>query len=270
MSPPPSKSISVTIYDEGDFDRNESAGITDFIFLHLFIANYILNQFLFYISPILYNHGDANNLVKIAISPTNNLRRSILMKKLLVVGMVTMLATASLGVTAVDAAHRGHHGRHHDQYSETNYQLKEDSRFVLRRTNQVLRRAQEALRDQSGQRRSRRHRHHVGQNGLGYAISFQMKARDSYQQGLYQPAIDYSLRARAIALRIIRRVNRGQYGLPNGYDEFKNCDMDRNEIDSRESGYWDHRPNGSQLEIEVRGNEIDDDAAISFNLDFNF
>ncbi|HEX2953232.1 MAG TPA: hypothetical protein VHR47_04520, partial [Bacillota bacterium] len=188
------------------------------------------------------------------------------MKKLIVLGMVTMLATTSLGVTA--DAHRGRSERHHDQYSESSYRLKDDSRFVLRRTNAVLHRAQDVVRDQMGHRRSRRHRHHTGRNGLGYAISFQMKANDLYRQGLYQPAIDFSLRARAIALRLIHQVNRGQYGLPNGYEEFKNCDMDRSEIDSRESGYWERRPNGSQLEIEVRGNEIDDDAALSFNLDF--
>jgi Na+-translocating ferredoxin:NAD+ oxidoreductase RnfG subunit len=195
------------------------------------------------------------------------------MKKMLLIGVFAMLATAMLGVTAADA--RGNHQDRHrpnqyNQHNQQNYKLKDDARFVLQRTANVLQQAQNEARNDRDSRGRRQHRQRMNGNnkfkGLGFAISLQAEACDLYQQGRYQEAIDYSLRARAVSLRVINHVKNPGRGWKND-NELQKCDIDRNALDSRERGYWDRRPSGS---LQIHGREISDDAAINFRIQFNF
>ncbi|HEX2954269.1 MAG TPA: hypothetical protein VHR47_09850 [Bacillota bacterium] len=190
-------------------------------------------------------------------------------KKMLLIAMLSMLATAMLGVTAADA-HHNHFNRHgHGQYNQQNNQQRDDARFVLQRTADVLQRAQNSSRNDRDQwgRRGRRYRNNRDNQfkGLGFAFSIQAEACDLYQQGRYQETIDYSLRARAAALRVLNRNGRGE-GWKND-DDLRNCDMDRNELDTRERRYWEHRPNGS---FQVHGHDVSDDAVVDFHIQLNF
>lgn len=193
------------------------------------------------------------------------------MKKMLLIGMVSMLLTAAIGVTAADAHGRNDRDRHsrHGQYTQQDNRMKDDARFVLQRTANVLQRAQDSARNDRDQRGRRGRRRDMGRRnqyqGLGFAFSLQAEACDLYQQGRYQEAIDYSLRARAVSLRVIIRNNQGRGWRDD--EDLRDCDMDRNELDSRESGYWDHRSHGS---FQVHGHDVSDDDAVSFRIQFNF
>lgn len=111
------------------------------------------------------------------------------MKKMLLIGVFAMLATAMLGVTAADA--RGNHQDRHrpnqyNQHNQQNYKLKDDARFVLQRTANVLQQAQNEARNDRDSRGRRQHRQRMNGNnkfkGLGFAISLQAEACDLYQQ----------------------------------------------------------------------------------------
>lgn len=206
------------------------------------------------------------------------------MKKMLLIGMLSLLATMGLGVTAADAYDK-HHGNQQDSsYSQNSQQnqLREDARFVLRRTATVLQRVQDAAREQRNQRNQWGNNHHrqqeMGQRNsfraLGMAFAYQNRAVEFYQQGNYKLAIDYSLRSRAIALRMYDQMSQGNQrgqswnNVRNNDQDYQNCDMNRNELDSRESRYWDRHPHGN--EMAINWHETNDDDIIRFHIELNF
>lgn len=200
-------------------------------------------------------------------------------KTLLVIGMTTMLMTSTSGLLTA-SAHQGHH-RHHRRYENSNYnnnynyQAKQDARQVLRRTATVLQRVQERAMDQGAYRRHQR-RHHRGENarryrGLGRAFTFQQRAKDLFFAGDYENAIQLSLRSRAIALRVDHRMEAWDNdGWMDDRDDFRRCDMDRNQMDNVEIRYWDRRSDDSRYDVMIKGYDIDDDSAISFKIGFDF
>lgn len=214
------------------------------------------------------------------------------MKKMLLVGMLSLVATLGLGAAA-DAYdgnyHHDHHQNNQSHWQNNQYnQMREDSRYVLRRTGVVLQRAQDMARDQrgnGGQWGNQGHHHHGYQNemgqqrrfrALGMAFAYQNRAIELYQQGNFQLAIDFSLRSRAIALRAIDQMNQndnwGHDGWNNkrnnDYNDYRDCDMNRGEMDSRESRYWDRRPHGNEMEINWQ--DSDDDTIVGFHIELNF
>lgn len=200
-------------------------------------------------------------------------------KQALIVGMVAMLVVSTSGLFTVSAHggyrhHRHHHGEYNDGY-DNRMQAKRDARWILRRTATVLQRAQE-MAAENGEFRNHRHhgRHHgMRHRGLGRAFAFQQRARDLFFAGDYDSAIQLSLRSRAIALRVIRRME--GWDTDNGNwrdddDNFSNCDMDRGELDDVEVRYWDRRPDESKLDVHVNGHDVDDDVAVKFHIDLDF
>lgn len=199
-------------------------------------------------------------------------------KQMLIIGMVAMLVTSTSGLFTVSAAHR-HHRHHHEDFDngyDRRMQAKKDARWVLGRTARVLQRAQEMAADRRDDGHRRRHhgrRHGMRHRGLGRAFAFQQRARDLFFQGDYDNAIQLSLHSRAIAIRVIRRMEGWDNDNGNWRDDddnLRNCDMDRNEMDDVEVRYWERRPDDSKLDVHINGRDVDDDAAVSFHLDLDF
>lgn len=212
------------------------------------------------------------------------------MKKALVIGLMAAIAAGSIGATTsinvVEA--KSKLKIRFDNRDEK----RDDARSVLRRTARVLERAQNMVREDDewgrgnsrhgdrgrrhGDHGRRRHRHEdrdrFRYRGLGRAFAHQNRARDLYRDGRYELAIDHSLQARAIALRIIRRANDWDNdGWRDRDESFYSYDMDRGEMDDREYRYWSRRQSSrSDLELDVRGVDIGDDAVVDFRIEFDF
>jgi hypothetical protein len=190
-------------------------------------------------------------------------------KQILIIGLVAMLATSTGGVFTASARH-GHHRPRPRPHHEYNIQAKQDARGVLRRTARVLQRAQDMAAHKGRPHRHRRHglRH----RGLGRAFAFQERARDLFFAGNYEDAIYLSLRSRAIALRVIRRMEGwdNDHGNWRDDDDFRNCEIDRSELDSVEIRYWNRRPGDDKLDVYINGHEVSDDVAVSFRLKLDF
>lgn len=210
------------------------------------------------------------------------------MKKQLLIGLLAVVVAGSVGVaspTQVSEAKGKIKIRiKDDDHRDRRQELREDARHILRRTANVLERAQRIARDDRDRGRGhhgRRGKHRrqnsharddIRYRGLGRAFAHQNRAKDLFRNGRYELAIDHSLEARAIALRVIRRADRWDNDgwRDNDYNYYR-YDMDRGDMDDREYRHWERRRhNRSDLEVDIRGIEIDDDAVIDFRIEFNF
>ena len=108
------------------------------------------------------------------------------------------------------------------RYGVNNWELRNDARNIIRRTASVLVDAQQSVR--------RGHRY----SGLAKAIALQRVARERYIAGKYRDAIYSSLRARELAVQIIR-ANKGRVKSEYLFDE-------------PERYYNQERPNASQVD----------------------
>jgi hypothetical protein len=136
--------------------------------------------------------------------------------------------------------------REHDRREEQRYaQEREDARYVINRTASVISRAQ----------RSARNGHYY--QGFSRAVAHQHKARELFQARRHREAIFHSLRARELAMHVIRG-NRENWP---GYA-----------WDDREQRYGHMAPSDRDLDIQVDWSKVgNDDAAvrIRFNLNVN-
>lgn len=121
------------------------------------------------------------------------------MKKLLIVFL--LIACSLTSVTSVNARGRRDYDqkRHPQKYDRHSPKEKSRARSTIRETAGHLSRAQAAAR--TG---------HYSY-GLGKAYAHQEQARDFYFNGRYERAIAHSLRARDIALYIIKENREGRY-----------------------------------------------------------
>ncbi|HEX2953731.1 MAG TPA: hypothetical protein VHR47_07080 [Bacillota bacterium] len=214
------------------------------------------------------------------------------MKKALAIAMLAMVATAFAGVVGVTPASA--RGRLEINFGKQKQQ-KKDARRTLRRTAEVLQQAQELANDRRddrddrdrrdyrhdrhgrrghGDRDNRGRRQHDGirHRGLGRAFAFQQRAEDCYHNGDYERAINLSLHSRAIALRVIQRMHGwdDDENWRDDGDDFRHVDMDRNSMDDTERRYWDRRPSDDKLDVEVNGNDVNDDVAVNFHINLDF
>lgn len=140
----------------------------------------------------------------------------------------------------------GRRRREHNQREDRRLmQERDDARYVINRTASVISRAQ----------RNARMNHYYA--GFARAIAHQNKARELFQNRRYQEAIFHSLRARKLAMQVIRG-NREHW---SGYS--------RND---REERYIRMAPSDHDLDIRVDWQKVgNDDAAvrIQFNLNVN-
>jgi hypothetical protein len=209
------------------------------------------------------------------------------MKKALVIAMLAMVATAFAGVIGVAPASA--RGRLEINFGKQRQQ-KKDARRTLRHTAEILQQAQEMANDRRDDRdddrdyrhdrhgrrghddRGRRHHDGIRHRGLGRAFAFQQRAKDCFFNGDYEEAIYLSLHSRAIALRVIRRMQGwdNDDNWRDDGDDFRHVDMDRNSMDDNERRYWDHRPSDDKLDVEINGHDVGDDAAVNFHIDVDF
>ena len=120
---------------------------------------------------------------------------------------------------------------------------RDDAREVLRRTNVVIREAQRVARN------------HHNRAGLGKAIGQQRYAIRVYQQHQYQDAVYHSLRARRLAIQVIRSCH-GR--MPH-----------ETEYTWAERRYRSDSPDDDDLDLRIRGVIVDDDSAVSVWIEFN-
>ncbi|MGE5581229.1 MAG: hypothetical protein ACM3X9_01685 [Bacillota bacterium] len=120
-------------------------------------------------------------------------------------------------------------------------QLRNDARYIIHRTANVIFAAQRAA------KRGRQY------SGLREAIAHQQRAKQLYERRLYQEAIFHSLRARDIAIRVIER-NRERPAR-----EYYRDDM--------ENRYYRSAPRDSDLDFRIDITKVGDDDAI-VNLHF--
>lgn len=146
-------------------------------------------------------------------------------------------------------SYRGHNRRprrEYDQREDRRYvQEREDARYIINRTASVISRAQRAAR--------------IGHyyDGFARSIAHQHKARELFQARHHREAIFHSLRARRLAMQVIRG-NRENW---SGYA-----------WDDREERYGHMAPNDRDLDVQVDWSKVgNDDAAvrIRFNLNVN-
>jgi hypothetical protein len=136
------------------------------------------------------------------------------------------------------------HGDGPRDFHERYDQIREDAKHVINRTTTVIFDAKQAV--------MRGHRSF----GLARAFAAQSRARELYMHQQYREAIFHSLRARDIALSIIRN-NRRRVKL-----EFF--------PDGIEQRYVRERPRDEELDREYdRRNIGSDDNAINLNIEFN-
>lgn len=172
--------------------------------------------------------------------------------------MVWMLATGLLLTGVLPAAAKGFNGPGHPGgpgpgwhgkgpgpgWQQDN-RLREDARQVMFRTANVLKMAQVSA-----------NRFRDNRRGLGQAFAQQRYAQDLYSRGNYRDAIFHSLRARELALEIIRR-NRGSI----------QHDWEFNDWELR---YRHEAPSDHDLDGGIHGFFMGDDDAVHFNIEFNF
>lgn len=116
-----------------------------------------------------------------------------------------------------------------------------DARYIIHRTADTIFVAQ----------RSTGRRHYY--NGLSRAISHQQRARQLYMAGSYQEAIHHSLRARRIAISIIRNNNEKWSG----------------SWDRREEKYRHSSPKDNDLDIKLKFIKIGDKEAVKISIDLD-
>ena len=137
-----------------------------------------------------------------------------------------------------------HRRRERDRH-EDRQRMKErdDARYVINRTATVIFRAQ----------RSARTGHYY--RGFARIIAHQNKARDLFRAGLYQEAIFHSLRARRLAMEVIRG-NRDNW---SGYTR-----------DDREDSYRRTAPRDNDLDLRIDWNKVGkDDAVVNIQFHLN-
>ncbi len=169
------------------------------------------------------------------------------MKRFSMIALLLALGLLLTGVLpALAKGGPGGPGRHGGPGWRQDDRLRDDAREVLQRTSRVLRAAQDAA------SRSRRY----DRRGLGQAFGQQRYAQDEYRKRDYRDAIYHSLRARELAMEILRR-NRGR--MDRGWD-----------FDDRERRYRRDAPSDRDLDTKIRGFIIGDDDATHFSIEFNF
>jgi hypothetical protein len=163
------------------------------------------------------------------------------------VGLIVLVLLASCSYS-IYAAPRFGHGRDRDHgYGPgpgPQNHIRDDARYIIHRTAAVIDDAQQAA--------ERRHRY----MGLAQAVANQQQARRLYMNGNYRDAIFHSLRARDIALQIIR--NNGRRPRPEYFR------------DNMEERYVHDSPRGDDLDRRLDRQRMgkDDDAIhIRINLD---
>lgn len=158
--------------------------------------------------------------------------------------LVVLVSACALNVSAErHDKFRGERDKFHDQRDN---QERDDAGYILHRSAMLVFDAQKAA----------EHGHHY--KGLAWAIGNQQRARELYLGGQYRDAIFHSLRARDLAIQIIRE-NRG-----NLRREFLR--------DGREDGYAHNAPRGEDLDVKLDMHKIGRDDAIvhlKFELDIN-
>lgn len=198
------------------------------------------------------------------------------MKKVLLIVLLAMVTVGFIGESDVEAKGKGKSKSKVKIIlkNNKNEQLRDDARHVLRRTARVLERSQKIANDdrRRGRHRRGRGRDGIRYRGLGRAFAHQERARDLYNARRYELAIDHSLQARAIALRVIRRANDwDRRGWRDNDDDYYRYDMDRRDLDDCEYRYWERRrSNRSELEADIRGVEISDEIVVDFRIELNF
>jgi hypothetical protein len=163
------------------------------------------------------------------------------------VGLLVLVLLASCAYSVYAAPRFGHErdrDRGHGPGPGPQNQIRDDARFIIHRTAAVIDDAQQAA--------ERRHRF----MGLAQAIGNQQEARRLYMNGNYRDAIFHSLRARDIALQIIR--DNGRRARPEYFR------------DNMEERYAHDSPRGDDLDRRLDRQKMgkDDDAIhIRINLD---
>lgn len=140
---------------------------------------------------------------------------------------------------------RDHRDRRERREERLSMRERDDARYVINRTATVIFRAQ---------RTARVHHYYAG---FARSVAHQNKARELFRAGSYREAIFHSLRARKLAMFVIRG-NRDNW---SGYDR-----------DDREAFYVKMAPRDNDLDIRVDWHKVEkDDAAvhIQFNLNVN-
>ena len=157
--------------------------------------------------------------------------------------LVVLVFSCTLNVFAEYGSHKGRPDKFHDRRENRE---RDDARYILHRSAMLVFDAQKAA------ERGRRY------FGLARAIGNQDRARDLYLKGIYRDAIYHSLRARDLAIQVIR-ANQGVL---------------RKEFfrDAREDGYARNAPRGEDLDIKLDRVKFGKDDAIvhlKFELDIN-
>ena len=123
---------------------------------------------------------------------------------------------------------------------ERREKVKDDARFIIHRTADVIYEAQ----------RSADRGHYY--KGLAQAVAHQQKARRLYMSGFYQDAIFYSLRARRIAIHVIE-MNKGKW---------------TGSWDPREEWYIRFSPRDNDLDVKLKFT-IGDQEAVRITIDLD-
>jgi hypothetical protein len=124
-------------------------------------------------------------------------------------------------------------------------QEREDSRYIIHRTSRIISFAQSAA--------ARRHYY----TGLAQAIVHQMRAVELYYAGFYWSASYHSLRARSLAMNVIKNNREIWF-----FEMFLS--------DSREERYLNHGPGEADLDILIDLNTFGNDETVAnreFELD---
>lgn len=106
--------------------------------------------------------------------------------------LTALLFSCPFNTYAVRDKFKGGQGEFHNG---SRYKGREDARYIIRRTARVLFIARRA---------AERRQHYFG---LARAVAHQRIARQLYWDGAYREAIFHSLRARRIAIKVIRQNN---------------------------------------------------------------
>lgn len=137
---------------------------------------------------------------------------------------------------------RDHRRRDRDRHEDRRWMKeRDDARYVINRTASVIFRAQRAAR--------------IGHYYYGFArsIAHQNKARELFRAGRYREAIFHSLRARRLAMQVIRG-NRENW---SGYSR-----------DDREERYGHQTPSDRDLDIRIDWSKVGKDEAV-MNIQFH-
>lgn len=132
---------------------------------------------------------------------------------------------------------REHERREHERRE----QERNDARYIIHRTADVIFVAQ----------RSTGRRNYY--KGLAQAVAHQQKARRLYMAGLYQQAIHHSLRARRLAIMVIRGNNEKWSG----------------SWDTREEKYRRSSPRDNDLDVKLDFFKFGDKEAVRISIDLD-